>query len=481
MLNCIHKHIRRYLGSVSLAFLVAGIIPVILSADMVFVAAAHADDDDAGDDSGSDDSGGSSRSGSDSGRRFSGPKTLMDYLENRKPAGSKVRAAKTVKRKQTPLTHEPQKLVALGLNDETIAQLIIRGFRVDDQTAISLTNGQLVRLQIPPRMALDTARRQVAELAPAAVVDLSHYYRPEQSAQTSEPKPAPQTAMQHAASCEGSDCTLMRHLIGWEQPDTGSQVCSVLPKIGLIDTAINPDHEALKASQIETIRLSAADLPQSSTQHGTAVAALLVGAAHSRAPGLLPQAHLIAIDAFHSAKGDESRATTYDLVRAIDLLADKQVTLINMSLSGPHNLLLEKTVEAAAQRRMLLVAAAGNNGPHAKPVYPAAYESVIAVTAVDRNKAPYRRAVRGHHIDLAAPGVGVWTAASVSGTRQKTGTSFAAPFVTAAVARLKAAQPELDNRQIAEKLTKLATDMGTPGHDPVFGWGLLDARSLCSS
>ena len=81
-----------------------------------------------------------------------------------------------------------------------------------------------------------------------------------------------------------------------------------------------------------------------------------------------------------------------------------------------------------------MIAAAGNDGPRAEPAYPAAYDSVIAVTAVDRSGTIYRRAIRGAHVDLAAQGVEVWTAASVKGARWKTGTSFAAPYVTAAVA-----------------------------------------------
>lgn len=481
MLNCLYRHTGRLLRSASLLFVTTGIVTtapsLLLFAEFSVVSAAYADDDD-GDDGGSGDDGGagnSGRSGSDGGKRFRGPQTLMDYLDNRRQIQAPRTRSTAKKRQQAAPVYEPRRLVALGLSDENIAQLQQQGFSVADRVEMRLTGVQLTRLQIPAKMSLQTARQRVSALVPDAVVDFNHYYQPEQtSAPETEAKPA-------SAACNGTDCTLMRDLIGWNEPKAGAATCTTLPKIGLIDTAVNPDHESLKQARLEIIRLSDDELPQSGTQHGTAVAALLVGAENSRAPGLLPQAELIAVDVFHGTKDDNNRATTYDLIRAIDLLAEKQVPLINMSLSGPDNLLLQKAVEAAAQRKITLVAAAGNEGPHAKPVYPAAYQNVIAVTAVDRNGNPYRRAVRGEHIDLAAPGVGVWTAASVSGARQKTGTSFAAPFVTAAAARLKAEKPDLDNRQIAEELSRQAKDMGKPGHDPVFGWGLINAQALCTS
>ncbi|MDZ7873317.1 MAG: S8 family serine peptidase [Rhizobium sp.] len=77
-----------------------------------------------------------------------------------------------------------------------------------------------------------------------------------------------------------------------------------------------------------------------------------------------------------------------------------------------------------------------------------------------------------------SPGVNVWTAASISGARPKSGTSFAAPFVSAAAAVLLAERPDLTPAQMAEALSLLAQDIGSPGKDQVFGWGLLDARQL---
>ncbi|PHQ70486.1 MAG: hypothetical protein COB97_04800 [Paracoccus sp.] len=128
---------------------------------------------------------------------------------------------------------------------------------------------------------------------------------------------------------------------------------------------------------------------------------------------------------------------------------------------------------------ILLIAAAGNTGPAAPPAYPAAYPRVVAVTAIDRRGQVYRRAARGEHIDLAAPGVDVWTAASISGARTKTGTSYAAPFVTAAAALMLQADPTIGNGRLRKRLLEGARDLGAKGRDPIFGAGLVMPPATC--
>jgi subtilisin family serine protease len=75
--------------------------------------------------------------------------------------------------------------------------------------------------------------------------------------------------------------------------------------------------------------------------------------------------------------------------------------------------------------------------------------------------------------------VEVWTAASVSGARWKTGTSFAAPIASAAAGLLRAARPGLTAGEIAEALLAEASDRGDPGRDAIFGAGLLTLEAVC--
>jgi len=194
---------------------------------------------------------------------------------------------------------------------------------------------------------------------------------------------------------------------------------------------------------------------------------------------LIPGARLYAVDAFHRAGTDE-RADAFTLVTALDLLADQGVLVINLSLAGPSNEVLEqKVVNLVRTRDIVLVAAAGNAGPTADPQYPAAYPDVLAVTAVDRRGEPWRRAARGPHVEIAAPGVDVWTAASIRGARTKTGTSFAAPFVSAAAALLRDRFPDMTADEVRKLLVASATDLGPPGPDETFGAGLLTSFGLC--
>lgn len=415
-------------------------------------AVALADDDD-------DDGGGSGDRGGRSDDWRSKPRGDLRSLF-RWPKREVRRAP--VRRVVTVPERAPNEIVATGLDDAAIAGLTQDGFVVDDRVPVALIGGEMVRLIVPGGMTLDAARAAIAARSAAATVDFNHFYQP-QAAETT--------------ACLREGCALVRHMVGW--PTAEGSACLKPQRIGLIDTAINAEHAVLANARLEVLDLGDGEGAKSGEQHGTAVAALLVGAQGSRVPGLLPGAELVAVDAFQRFRKSTDIANVYDLVRALDMLIARDIKVVNLSLTGPANAVLERAVEAAIGRGTILVAAAGNEGPNAKPVYPAAYDDVIAVTAVDKARNPYRRAVRGEHIDIAAPGVGVWTAASISGARQKSGTSFAAPFVTAAVSVLLAAKPGLSPEEIEAELVKSAEDIGKPGKDAIYGWGLLNARALC--
>jgi subtilisin family serine protease len=117
-----------------------------------------------------------------------------------------------------------------------------------------------------------------------------------------------------------------------------------------------------------------------------------------------------------------------------------------------------------------MIAAAGNDGRE-RAAYPAAHPSVIAVTAVDAAFRRYRDANYGDHIEFSAPGVDIYVASSRGGN-YASGTSYAAPIVTALAARLGAGGG-LSLTQIRDRLRGSAVDLGPDGFDSEFGWGLV--------
>ena len=351
----------------------------------------------------------------------------------------------------------PGEVIAAGLTDPNIETLEKEGYKVIERRFLGSTLRPLARLRMPRGTGLEDARRRIAQLSADVIVDSNHFYRLQEG------------------RCEGRNC-LSLGIVKWPQ-GRGSR-CSSLPLIGMIDTAVNIHHPALKGQKVEFMKLDRTR-PLSDFAHGTAIAAQLVAGAKSRVPGLLPGAHLIAIDAFQNVRGLGPRMQALDLASALDLLLVRQVAIVNLSFAGPDNRLLAELVQAALRRDVLLVAAVGTGGPRGAPVYPAAYEGVVAVTALNRKMQVLGRAGRGSHVDFAAPGAGLWTAAAVSGWRRSSGTSFSTPFVTAALALAMARDPELRGPARVESLSKAARDLGDPGRDPVFGWGLVQAAGDC--
>jgi hypothetical protein len=347
-----------------------------------------------------------------------------------------------------------REIVVSGITEQMAADLRRTGFVVD------VRQGEVARVTPPEGTSFEAAAAIISREAPDAVSDRNHYYYPDGQ----------------QSDCDGPHCASIE-IIDWSRPDLSA--CARLPLIGMVDTHVNLDHEALAGQDIELLPRDDARSP-SGAKHGTAIAALLVGSHESRTPGLVPEARLVAADAFHSDGNGNDRTDAVALVEAMRALADRGVEVMNLSLSGPPNEILERTVADLVGRGIIIVSAAGNNGPGGEPAYPAAYSGVIAVTAVDHDLELYPRATRGDYVQISAPGVDVWTAASVSGGRQMTGTSYAVPFVSAAIARLWAGSPTLAPPEVEAELFDEALDLGEPGRDPTYGWGLLRTGPHCS-
>ncbi len=244
-------------------------------------------------------------------------------------------------------------------------------------------------------------------------------------------------------------------------------------KIGMIDTAVDSNAPYL-ADRHVFISSFVGDHKPASTEHGTAVASLLVGKPDSHFPGLMPEAKLYAASTFFIDKAGHPQTSAIAIARALDWLVAKDVSVINMSLSGPQNRLLKKSVAQVLQHEKVIVAAAGNNGPKASPAYPAATKGVIAVTAVDRFQRPYSRANQGRYINFAVPGVDIWTPCADGRGRFRSGTSYAAAYYTAMAAeQLNRSGMKQGHKALRKVSRERALDLGPPGKDTIYGWGLV--------
>jgi serine protease len=206
--------------------------------------------------------------------------------------------------------------------------------------------------------------------------------------------------------------------------------------------------------------------------------------------------------------------TTADIVEAIKYAAqlpnatgeqpDTQANIINMSFgSTAHDQDLKNAIDAAYLNDIVIVAAAGNNGSPV-PFYPAAYENVISVSAVDIGANVTSYSNFGSTIDVAAPGGDfsydlnfdnypdgvlstftqiVKNGAPTADTQTyafNQGTSMAAPHVAGVAALIKATNSLLTAAQIRARIEDNAIDLGSEGRDDYYGHGLINAYAAVS-
>ncbi|HEX6571920.1 MAG TPA: S8 family serine peptidase [Steroidobacteraceae bacterium] len=236
-------------------------------------------------------------------------------------------------------------------------------------------------------------------------------------------------------------------------------------RVGLIDGGLAATHEAFAGVAVLSHGCGDRDVP---SIHGTAVGSLLVESLGARASGGAPRVELAAADVYC---GDATGGAVERVIDALGWMSQRQVPVINVSLVGPRNRVLERVIARVVARGHTIVAAVGNDGPAAAPLFPAAYDGVVGVTAVDRRGRVLLEAGRGPHVDFAALGTDLQAATVPHGRASVRGTSFAAPQVAALIA-MRVAQPDPAAAATAlETLAREATDLGARGRDPVYGLG----------
>ncbi|MGI9382571.1 MAG: S8 family peptidase [Methyloligellaceae bacterium] len=244
-------------------------------------------------------------------------------------------------------------------------------------------------------------------------------------------------------------------------------------QVAVIDTGVDRAHPALDGAVAKSFN-AVPKTRDSAHPHGTAVAGIIAG--RGRIKGVAPQARLLAVRAFYVHRTRKVPETTsFILLRSIDWAFAQGARVFNLSFAGPEDPLVRKALSVAHVKGAILIAAAGNGGPKAPPAYPAAYESVIAVTATDARDKLYAQANRGSYLTVAAPGVDILVPFTRKRYRYSSGTSMAAAHVSGLVALMLERDPKLTMVEVQRALTSTAHDLGPRGPDPQFGAGRADA------
>ncbi|MFO8027742.1 MAG: S8 family serine peptidase [Opitutales bacterium] len=234
--------------------------------------------------------------------------------------------------------------------------------------------------------------------------------------------------------------------------------------VAILDSGIeaHPHFDDVRMTRLD---LAGGGMAGTGAGHGTSVASVIGGK-----EGIAPGAELFLVRVLDA----EGLGNSYDVAEGIVEATDRGAKIINLSLGVyQDSQLLRQAVDYAHDKGAVLVAAAGNEGYDGMP-FPADYEKVLSVTALD---AQGRQAVfpnQSEKIDFAAPGIGIRTAKGDEGTTLFSGTSAAAPFVSGTLASLMSGEKAMSAGEAVELLQRYLNDAGAPGADPVYGAGAVD-------
>jgi hypothetical protein len=329
-------------------------------------------------------------------------------------------------------------VVALSPSQAALDGARAAGFGIGRTRTLEGLDVSIVVLQAPAGMSIRRALERLRREDPEGTYDYNHVYL--ESGEVGEGSP-PSGA------------------VSLNTPATAA-------KVGLIDSGLQRAHPVFSGVTVHEHGCTGGAIPSA---HGTAVASLLVGQGdvfHGAAPG----AELFAADVYCGlATGGALDA----VAEAFAWMSREKVPVINISLVGPANVLLEQVVRVVTARGHIVVAAVGNDGPSAPPLFPAAYPEVVAVTGVDGRDRVLVEACRGKHVDFSAPGANMSAASIDSPFGVVRGTSFAAPIVAGLLARQLSAINKAQADAAVAALVVQATDLGARGVDKIYGNGLV--------
>jgi subtilisin family serine protease len=253
-------------------------------------------------------------------------------------------------------------------------------------------------------------------------------------------------------------------------------------KVAVVDTGIDRDHPDLVAN-IHGGFNTIAPTPQypdpsdfeDDHGHGTHCAGI-IGAVDNTIGviGVAPDCWLYGVKVLnHQGSGYLS-----DCVEGIEWCIKNRMQVISMSWGAYYDdPLLHQICDVAEKHGIILVGAAGNDGYYLPDLYPAGYSSVMAISATTISDTVIWWSNYGEEIELAAPGVSIYSTYIGGGYAYMSGTSMACPHVSGTAALVIVVYPQWANKTVRAVLCITAEDLGAPGWDPYYGYGLVDAEA----
>lgn len=257
--------------------------------------------------------------------------------------------------------------------------------------------------------------------------------------------------------------------------------------VAILDTGVDYDHPDLAGNIAGGINYAGGWWKDGSTNkaywddkygHGSYCAGIVAALNNNiGVVGVAPGARLWAVKVL----GDNGYGYISDIIQGIEWCVDNGMDIASMSFgAAEYSESLANACNAACNAGVLLVAAAGNEkgGP---VIYPAAYKSVIAVSATNTNDVIADFSSTGPEVELAAPGVDIKSTYTNGQYAIGSGTSMACPHVAGAAALAWAADPSLTAEQLRIRLQQTAEDLGAAGRDNLYGYGLVNAAAAAQA
>ena len=277
---------------------------------------------------------------------------------------------------------------------------------------------------------------------------------------------------------------------GWDGAGLGTFPGSGGPRIGIVDTGIDQNHEDLRGKTVACAQsrglggLLGGSIQVGSctddNDHGTHVAGTIT-ANTNNSVGVAGVAFNSPLVICRALGGPLGTGATSDVANCINWTAQNGAKVISMSLGGGDSSTLKAAVDNAwnGGNGALLVAAAGNDGDSTQN-YPAAYPNVVSVAATDNRDQRASFSNANADVEIAAPGVNVLSVKRGGGYFTLSGTSMATPHVSGVAAILFGRFPTTNAAGIRTKLDAAVDDLGPAGRDASFGFGRVNLQKAAT-